>query len=57
MRSGKKHQLRFKRNGDFPYVMDKKYLMFEAIGTYHFDGVDGLGMVEFGFHADKYKIN
>ena len=34
MRSGKKHLLRFKRNGDFPYVMDKKYLMFEAIGTY-----------------------
>jgi len=57
MRSGKKHQIRFKRNGDFPYIMDKKYLMFEAIGTYQFDGVDGLGMVEFGFHADKYKIN
>ena len=56
MRSGKKHNLQFLRNGDFPYVMDKKYLMFEAIGSYQFDGVDGLGMVEFGFHSDKYKI-
>ena len=37
--------------------MDGKYQMREAIGTYKFDGVDGLGMVEFGFHADKYKID
>ena len=56
MRSGRNHHLQFFRNGDFPYVMDKKYLMFEAIGRYKFDGVDGLGMVEFGFHSDKYKI-
>jgi hypothetical protein len=56
MRSGKKHTLEFFRNGHFPYVMDEKYLMYEAIGTYKFDGSDGLGMVEFGFHSDKYKV-
>jgi hypothetical protein len=55
MRSGKTHVLEFKRNGHFPYIMDHKYLMFEAIGTYQFDKTDGLGMVEFGFHADKYQ--
>lgn len=56
MRSGKNHTMEFFRNGHFPYIMDQKYLMFEAIGTYKFDKVDGLGMVEFGFHADKYTL-
>jgi hypothetical protein len=55
MRSGKNHLMEFNRNGHFPYTMDQKYLMYEAIGTYKFDQVEGLGMVEFGFHADKYK--
>ena len=56
-RSGKKHKLEFWRNGHFPYMMDGKYHMKEAIGTYKFDGVDGLGMVEFGFHKDKYVVD
>ena len=56
MRSGKKHILEFFRNGHFPYIMDQKYLMFEAIGTYKFDQAEGLGMVEFGFHSDKYSL-
>jgi len=55
MRSGKKHILEFFRNGHFPYIMDQKYLMFEAIGRYKFDQAEGLGMVEFGFHSDKYQ--
>ena len=55
MRSGKVHNLEFFRNGHFPYIMDQKYLMFEAIGTYKFDQAGGIGMVEFGFHSDKYK--
>jgi hypothetical protein len=55
MSSGRNHRFEFIRNGHFPYVMDEKYLMFEAIGTYKFDGDDGLGMVEFGFHSDHYK--
>jgi hypothetical protein len=29
--------------------------MFEAIGRYKFDQAEGLGMVEFGFHSDKYQ--
>ncbi len=56
MRSGKIHTMEFFRNGHFPYIMDQKYLMFEAIGTYKFDQVEGLGMVEFGFHSDKYSL-
>jgi hypothetical protein len=56
MRSGKTHTMEFFRNGHFPYIMDQKYLMFEAIGTYKFDQVKGLGMVEFGFHSDKYSL-
>jgi hypothetical protein len=56
MRSGKTHTMEFFRNGHFPYIMDQKYLMFEAIGTYKFDQVEGLGMVEFGFHSDKYSL-
>ena len=56
-RSGAKHKVEFRRNGHFPYLMDGKYQMREAIGTYRFDGVDGLGMVEFGFHKDKYTID
>ena len=55
MRSGRSHTLEFFRDGHFPYVMDQKYLMFEAIGTYRFDKAEGLGMVEFGFRSDKYK--
>ncbi|HTX88672.1 MAG TPA: hypothetical protein VMC08_06775 [Bacteroidales bacterium] len=56
MRSGKTHRIEFRRNGHFPYLMDGKYMMREAIGTYKFDGTDGLGMVEFGFHADRYTL-
>jgi len=55
-RSGKTHRLEFWRNGEFPYLHDGKYMMKEGIGTYKFDGTDGLGMVEFGFHADKYDL-
>jgi len=55
-RGGKIHKLEFRRNGEFPYLHDGKYMMREGIGTYRFNGVEGLGMVEFGFHADKYKI-
>jgi hypothetical protein len=54
-RNGKTHNLEFWRHGEFPYLHDEKYMMREGIGSYKFDGVDGLGMVEFGFHADKYK--
>ncbi len=54
-RGGKTHQLEFWRKGEFPYLHDGKYMMKEGIGTYRFDGVDGIGMVEFGFHADRYK--
>jgi hypothetical protein len=57
-RSGKKHTIEFWRNGHFPYLMDDTYIMKEAIGTYRFDGIPGLGMVEFGFHKDLYpEIN
>ncbi len=56
MKSGKTHRIDFHRNGHFPYTMDGKYQMREAIGTYKFDGTDGLGMVEFGFHNDLYRI-
>jgi len=55
-RNGKTHKLEFWRNGEFPYLHDGKYMMREGIGTYKFDGVEGLGMVEFGFHSDKYKL-
>lgn len=53
-RSGQSHRIEFWRNGEFPYLHDGKYHMREGIGRYKFDGSDGLGMVEFGFHADKY---
>lgn len=56
MRSGKTHKIEFVRNGHFPYLMDNSYSMYEAIGTYKFDGSDGLGMVEFGFKRERYKI-
>ena len=56
MRSGKTHRIEFFRNGHFPYLMDDSYSMYEAIGSYKFDGVDGLGMVEFGFKRERYKI-
>jgi hypothetical protein len=55
-RSGKTHRMEFWRHGEFPYLHDGKYMMREGIGTYKFDGIDGVGMVEFGFHADKYAI-
>jgi len=55
-RNGKKHKLEFWRNGEFPYLHDGKYMMREGIGTYKFDGIDGLGMVEFGFHSDNYPL-
>ncbi len=55
-RSGLRHILEFKRNGEFPYLHDGQYQMREGIGTYRFDGSEGIGMVEFGFHAGKYRI-
>jgi len=55
-RSGKSHKLEFWRNGEFPYLHDGKYMMKEGIGNYKFNGSEGLGMVEFGFHADKYTV-
>jgi len=48
--------MEFFRNGHFPYLMDESYSMYEAIGSYRFDGSDGLGMVEFGFKRERYKI-
>ena len=56
MRSGNTHKIEFFRNGHFPYLMDDSYSMYEAIGSYKFDGSDGLGMVEFGFKKERYKI-
>ena len=56
MRSGTTHKMEFFRNGHFPYLMDESYSMYEAIGSYRFDGSDGLGMVEFGFKRERYKI-
>ncbi|HNY03538.1 MAG TPA: hypothetical protein PKG48_13155 [Bacteroidales bacterium] len=56
-RSGKTHRMEFRRVGEFPYLHDGKYMMREGIGNYTFDGVQGLGMVEFGFHADLYKVD
>jgi len=55
-RGRKKHKLEFWRRGEFPYLHDGKYMMREGIGAYKFNGADGLGMVEFGFHADKYSL-
>ncbi|MCK9219868.1 MAG: hypothetical protein M0P47_07450 [Bacteroidales bacterium] len=55
-RSGKMHQVEFWRKGEFQYLHDEKYRMKEGIGSYKFDGVDGLGMVEFGFHKDRYPL-
>ena len=57
MRSGREHVLEFTRHGHFPYLMDDCYSMYEGIGTYKFNGSDGLGMVEFGFKKERYKIN
>lgn len=56
MRSGKTHLLEFTRHGHFPYLMDDCYSMYEGIGSYKFDGSDGLGMVEFGFKKERYQI-
>jgi hypothetical protein len=53
-RSGKTHTMEFWRHGEFPYLHDGKYMMREGIGTYRFDGSEGVGMVEFGFHKDIY---
>jgi hypothetical protein len=55
-RSGKRHRIEFRRTGEFPYLHDGKYHMREGIGRYRFDGEDGLGMVEFGFHSDRYSL-
>lgn len=55
-RGGKKHLLEFHRSGEFAYLHDGKYMMREGIATYKFNGSDGLGMAEYGFHADLYKI-
>ncbi|MEI7980494.1 MAG: hypothetical protein WCI71_02505 [Bacteroidota bacterium] len=55
-KSGKTHIMEFWRHGEFPYLHDGKYMMREGIGSYKFDGIDGVGMVEFGFHADRYKV-
>lgn len=55
-RSGRKHLIDFKRHGEFPYLHDGKYMMREGIATYKFDGVDGVGMAEYGFHKDKYQL-
>ncbi len=56
MRSGITHKIEFFRHGHFPYLMDQRYDMFEGIGTYKFDGINGLGMVEFGFSREKYNV-
>ncbi len=55
-RSGRRHRMEFRRVGEFPYLHDGKYMMREGIGRYLFDGVNGLGMVEFGFHSDLHVI-
>ena len=55
-RSGKTHSLEFRRNGEFAYLHDGKYMMREGIATYKFNGTDGLGMAEFGFHADLHDL-
>jgi len=56
-RGGKKHTLEFQRHGEFPYLHDGKYMMREGIASYRFNGVDGLGMAEYGFHADLHRID
>lgn len=55
-RNGIIHQLEFKRKGYFPYLMDDAYMMLEGIGNYRFNGVSGLGMIEFGFTKRKYEV-
>lgn len=55
-RSGKHHRLEFWRDGEFPYLHDDKYMMREGIARYRFNGVEGLGMAEFGFHRDFYDL-
>lgn len=55
-RSGKIHKMEFQRMGEFCYLHDGKYQMREGIGRYKFDGSEGLGMVEFGFHKDFYPV-
>jgi hypothetical protein len=32
-------------------------MMREGIATYKFNGIDGLGMAEYGFHADLYRVD
>jgi hypothetical protein len=56
-RSGRKYTLEFHRSGEFPYLHDGKYMMREGIATYKFNGIEGLGMAEYGFHADIYKVD
>jgi hypothetical protein len=55
-RSGRTHTMEFTRHGEFPYLHDGKYMMREGIGSYRFDGIPGIGMVEFGFHSDFYTL-
>jgi len=55
-RNGITHRLEFERKGHFPYLMDAAYQMLEGIGNYRFNGVPGLGMIEFGFSKGKYDV-
>ena len=55
-RSGKNYSLEFERKGYFPYLMDGVYHMLEGIGAYKLNGVNGLGMIEFGFKKERYPI-
>jgi hypothetical protein len=56
-RSGKKYALEFQRHGEFAYLHDGKYMMREGIASYRFNGIDGLGMAEYGFHAGLYQVD
>jgi len=55
-RKGKSFKLEFERKGHFPYLMDDVYMMLEGIGEYRFNGVPGVGMIEFGFTKGKYEV-
>jgi len=32
-------------------------MMREGIASYRFNGIDGLGMAEYGFHAGLYQVD
>ncbi|MGZ4944066.1 MAG: DUF7064 domain-containing protein [Halobacteriota archaeon] len=55
-RSGEVHTLDFFRHGHFSYLLDDSYFLSEGIGSYRFNGSEGLGMVEFGFKKEKYPV-